>query len=332
MASTSVNRLGIVEIAKRTNNGQVLQVSEVLSRFDDVIADMVWEPANQLASHVHTRRLALPTGTWRKMNIGATPEFSQTKQIVENVGRLESWAQIDEGVISTLLGDKVAFRQTENDAFVMGLGQTLISTFVGGDTLTDPEKFDGLRIRTNALTAATTFPPQTLGVGGSGGDTTSVFFIQWGTNMCHMIYQPDIGPGGVNAPVKTEDKGLETVIDSSGGLFSAYRSKFLITAGFAVHDARCLTRLANIEVTASGVNIFEPDYAIALLNGMLNRGDGAYMYAHTSVLTQMDIMAMDKVNVLYTTGDLWGEPTTYFNRRVPVRQLDAIGIAEVVVA
>src|SRR5512147_1360707 len=104
MAATSVNRLGIVEIAKRTNNGAVLQVSEVLSRFDDVISDMVWEPANQLASHVHTRRLALPTGTWRKMNIGATPEMSQTKQIVENVGRLESCAQIDEGVINTLLG------------------------------------------------------------------------------------------------------------------------------------------------------------------------------------------------------------------------------------
>jgi hypothetical protein len=328
----SVNRLGIVEIAKRTNNGAVLEVSEVLSRFDDVISDMQWQPANQLASHVHTRRLALPTGTWRKMNIGATPEFSQTKQIVENVGRLESWAQIDESVINTLLGDKVAFRQTENDAFVMGLGQTLITAFVAGDTLADPEKFDGLRIRLNALTAATTYPPKCLGVGGSGGDTTSVFFIQWGPNMCHMVYQQDIGAASVDSPVKTVDKGLETVVDSAGGLYNAYRSQFVITAGFAVHDDRCLTRLANIEVTPSGVNIFEPDYAIALLNGMLNRGDGAYMYAHTSVLTQLDIMAMDKVNALYTLQDLYGEPVTYFNRKVPVRQLDAVGIAETVVS
>jgi hypothetical protein len=146
-----------------------------------------------------------------------------------------------------------------------------------------------------------------------------------------MIYLPDAGPAG-NTPVKVEDHGLETAIDSASGLFSAYRSKFVLTAGFAVHDDRCMTRLANIEVTPSGVNIFEPDYAIALLNGMLMRGDGAYMYVHTSVLTQMDIMAMDKLNVLYTLADLWGEPVTYFNRKVPVRQLDAIGIAEVVVA
>jgi hypothetical protein len=333
MAATSVNKLGLVEIAKRTNNGAVLQVSEVLSRFDDVITDMQWVPCNQLASHVHTRRLALPTGTWRKMNYGVAPEMSQTKQIVDNVGRLESWAQIDEMTLSTLLGDKVAFRQTENAAFIMGLGQTFIKAFIDGDTLADPEKFDGLRIRTNALSAATTYPPVVLGVGGSGSDTTSVFFIQWGPDRCHMIYQPDAsGPASPGAPVSTEDKGLESVIDSSGYLYSAYRSKFILTAGFAVHDARCLTRLTNIEVTPSGVNIFEPDYAVALLNGMMSRGDGSYMYAHTSVLTQMDIMAMDKVNVLYTIGDLWGEPVTYFNRKVPVRQLDAIGITEVVVA
>jgi hypothetical protein len=331
MASTSVNKLGIVEVAKRTNNGAILRPAEVLSKFDDVIGDMVWLPANQLASHVHNRRLSLPTGTWRKMNYGVAPEMSQTKQIVENIGRLESWAQIDEAVLSTLLGDKVAFRQTENDAFIMGLGQTFVSAFIGGDTLADPEKFDGLRIRTNALTAAATFPPKVLGVGGSGGDTTSVFFIQWGENACHMIYLPDNGPGG-GAPVKAEDKGLESVVDSNGYLYSAYRTKFVLTAGFAVHDDRCLTRLANMEVTASGVNIFEPDYAIALLNGMMNRGSGAYMYAHTSVLTQMDIMAMDKVNVLYTLADLWGEPVTYFNRKVPVRQCDSIGIAETAVA
>jgi hypothetical protein len=331
MASTSVNKLGIVEVAKRTNNGAVQRVAEVLSRFDDCIADMQWVPANQLASHVHTRRLTLPTGTWRKMNNGVAPEISQTKQIVENIGRLESWAQIDEAVLATLLGDKVAFRQTENDAFIMGLGQTFVTAFVGADTLADPEKFDGLRIRTNALTAATTYPPKVLGVGGAGSDTTSVFFIQWGPDRCHMIYQPDIGPSSASAPVKTVDKGLESVIDSSGYLYSAFRSQFVLSAGFAVHDDRCLTRLTNIEVTPSGVNVFEPDYAIALLNGMLNRGDGAFMYAHTSVLTQMDIMAMDKVNALYTLADLWGEPVTYFNRRVPVRQLDAIGIAETVI-
>jgi hypothetical protein len=331
MASTSVNKLGIVEVCKRTNNGQILRPAEVLSKFDDVIADTIWIPANQLASHVHNRRISLPAGTWRKQNYGVAPEMSQTKQIVENIGRLESWAQIDEATLSILLGDKVAFRQTENDAFIMGLGQTFIAALIGGDTLADPEKFDGWRIRLNALSAATTYPPKVLGVGGSGGDTTSVFFVQWGENECHMIYQPDNGPGG-NAPIKAEDKGLETVVDSSGYLYSAFRSKYVLTAGFAVHDDRCLTRLANMEVTASGVNIFEPDYAIALLNGMMNRGAGAYMYAHTSVLTQMDIMAMDKVNVMYTLADLWGEPVTYFNRKVPVRQLDSIGIAEVVVA
>jgi hypothetical protein len=126
-----------------------------------------------------------------------------------------------------------------------------------------------------------------------------------------------------------KDHGLGVVEGgSTTALYSAYRTQFVITAGLAVHDDRCLCRLANIEDDVSGANIFEPDYAIELLNSMLGRGKGCFMYAHQKVLSQLDVMAMDKINVMYTINQLWGEPVTFFRGNIPVRQLDAIGITQ----
>ena len=323
MAEKEVNDLGVIEIAKRTNNGNVLTTSEVLSKNNEVLQDAVWVPANNLVSHVHSRRLSLPDGTWRKLNAGAEVTASQTKQIVENVGRLESWSRIDEATLSALLGDKVKFRNEEDAAFIMGLGQTFVETFLAGDTSVDPEKFDGLRVRLDATGT------MVISCGGSGGDTTSVFLIQWGTDMCHMVYLPDEGHPSKGSPVKVADRGLQLVGTTT--LYDAYHTKFSLTAGFACHDDRCLARLANIEDDAAGANIIEPDHLVQVLNEMLMRGKGSYMYCHQIVLTQLDILAMDKSNVLYNIGNLWGEPTTRF-RTTPVRHLESIGITESVVS
>jgi len=323
MATTQSNDLGIIEIAKRTNNGDVLTVAEVLSRDDEYLQDAVWVECNQIASHVHTRRVTMPSGTWRNLNAGATIEVSHTRQVVENVGRLESWSQVDEATVATLLGDQQKFLSTEDAAFIMGLGQELSSTFVTGDTTSAPEEFDGMNVRLASLGT------YIKSAGGSGSDLTSVYLIQWGEDRVHMIYQASVGHGSVSSPIIVKDHGLGVVEGgSSTALYSAYRTQFVITAGLAVHDDRCLCRMANIEDDVSGANLFEPDYAIELLNSMLGRGKGAYMYAHQKVLSQLDVMAMDKVNVMYTIQNLWGEPVTYFRGNVPVRQLDAIGITQ----
>ena len=98
MATVQNNQLGIVEIAKRTNNGVVLAISEATSRVDEILMDIPMVPCNQVSAFVHPRRISLPSGTWRKIGTGASTEVSHTKQIVESVGTLESWAEIDESM------------------------------------------------------------------------------------------------------------------------------------------------------------------------------------------------------------------------------------------
>ena len=332
MATIQNNSLGIIEIAKRTNNGQVLKISEALSRVDELLMDIPFVACNQVSSFVHSRRTTLPGGTWRKIGTGAATETSHTKQIVESVGTLESWAEVDELTIAKMLGDKQAFLNSEFMAFLEGLGQEISTTFITGDTQSAPEEFDGLQVRLNALGT------YVKGCGGSGSDTTSIYGVQWGPGSVHGIYEPGIAMPGVDSPVGVDYKGKATVEDGSSTTPTrrdVYQAKFQASMGLCVYDDRNIFRLTNIEDDPSGANIVEPDLLVQLMRqGKKMAGPGFpqwMLYAHSITLTQLDILAMDKSNVLYNIGQLWGEPVTMF-RGAPLRQLDAIGITETVVA
>jgi hypothetical protein len=331
MATLQQNGLSIVEIAKRSNNGQVLSISEVLSRVDDLWQDIPWVPCNQISAFVHNRRLSIPSGTWRIIGTGANTEVSHTKQVVDNVGTLESWAEIDELSIKKMLGEQQAMLNTEFKGFIEGLGQTASTAFISSDTQTDPEKFDGLQIRLNALGT------YVKGCGGSGSDTTSIYGVHWGPEAVHGIYEPGIAMPSVDAPVGVDFKGLATVEDGSSTTPTrrdVFQAKFQMSMGLAVWDSRDLFRLTNVEDDPSGANIVEPDLLVQLMRqGRKATGEFPQwiLYAHSITLTQLDILAMDKANVLYSVGQLWGEPVTMF-RGAAMRQLDAIGITETVVS
>lgn len=332
MATVQLNQLGIVEIAKRTNNGQVLTISEVLSRVDEILMDIPFVPCNQVSAYVHSERLSLPSGTWRIGGTGASTEVSHVKQVVDNVGTVESWAEVDELTVKKMIGDQQAFLNTEFRAFIEGLGQTICTAIVSADTQTNPEQFDGMLIRTNALGT------YVKGCGGSGSDTTSIYGLQWGPESVHGIYEPGIAQPGTNSPVGVDYKGLQTVEDGSSTSPTrrdVYQAKFQASLGLAVWDSRNIFRLTNIEDDPSGANIVEPDLLIQLMRQGKKTAGAGYpkwmLYTHSIVLTQLDILAMDKGNALYTVGQVWGEPVTSFFG-APIRQLDAIGITETVVA
>ena len=175
-----MNALGLVEIAKRTNNNQVIAISEALSRVDEILMDIPWVPCNQVSSFVHTRRTSLPSGTWRKIGTGAGTEVSHTKQIVENVGTIESWAEVDELTLLKMLGDRQAFLNSEFIGFLEGLGQHIVTTLITGDTQSAPEEFDGFQIRLNTLGT------YVKGCGGSGSARLPSMGFS-GARICAMV-------------------------------------------------------------------------------------------------------------------------------------------------
>lgn len=304
----------LVELAKRTNNGNLLEIAEVLSITKEMFQDAVWIEANQTASHVGTKRTNLPSGTHRQANQGVASEASSTKQVAEPICRLEAHSRVDEAILD-LATDKAKARSQEDLAFVEGLGQTIETNMIYGDIDTNPEQIDGLATRYDATADA-----NVIGASGTGNDTTSLWIIEWGPMKVHMIY-----PKGSEAGLQTEDMGKQLVTNDSGSTyFWAWFTKFVAWYGLYVHDDRCVQRIANIET--SGIeHLLDDDDIIEALNLLPQAGGGGStaIYVNRTLKTQLEILAKDKTNVNYTSDNAFGVPVTRF-RGIPVRLCESI--------
>jgi hypothetical protein len=322
MATLYANKqLTLLELAKRTDpSGNLAVIAEVLARDNEILTDALWLEANDTFAHKIVQRMSLPTGSWRQLNAGVSTESSQTRELYETIGMLETYSEADKDLVLAAANPS-QFRSSEASAFLEGLSQTLASTIIYGNAGTDPEKFTGLAPRLDALAQKMVF-----GAGGSGGDTTSVFAVQWGENKVFMTYPK----GSPSMGIKHSDLGEVTKVTSTGTMYQVYRDHFQVKCGLVVKDERCIARIANCEISGSS-NIFDEDLLIQALNYMPQRGSGAVIYANADMLTYMDIIAKDKANVLYSIQEIFGVPTVTF-RGCPVRKVDAILSTETVVA
>ena len=308
------NQLTLIEVAKRkAPDGSMAAIAEVLNQENQIIQDAIWREANDTFSNKTVRRGRLPAGSWRKLNSGVATETSSTVELVDTIGLLETWAENDIEIINAFPNPMQA-RNDEAMSFVEGLGQTMAATMIYGNSATTPEKFTGLAPRLNTVLATA----NVLNEGGSGGDTTSIYVVDWSPNGVYMIY-----PKGSMAGLEHEDRGIETATDSSNNKYRAYVDVFAWKAGMVVKNSKSIGRIGNIEYTGAS-NIFDEDNLIILLNRM-TKGPGRRIYCNQDILTQMQIRLKDKTNVNFTREDGLdgGGPIMRF-QGVPVRLVEQI--------
>ena len=313
----SYQQLSLVEVAKRkAPDGTMATIAEVLTQENAILQDAIWREANDTFSNKTVRRASLPNGSWRKLNEGVAVEASQTIELTDNIGMLETWSENDIEVIKAFPNPMQA-RNDEAMSFVEGLGQTMAETMVYGNSLTTPEKFTGLAPRLPDIAAST----NVINEGGTGSDLCSIFIVDWSPNGVYMIY-----PKNSMAGLEHEDRGIETATDSSNNKYRAYVDVFTWKAGMVVKNSKSIGRLANIE-SAGASNLFDEDNLITLMNRM-TKGPGRRIYCNQTVMTQMEIRAKDKTNIHYTTvNDIAPGPVTFF-KGVPVRLVEQMLITE----
>lgn len=313
MADVAENRLGLVEVVKRHDpNGNLATIAEVLAQTNDIVADAVWREGNDIFSNKTVRRSSLPSGTWRKLNRGVAPEASDTVELIDTIGILESRAETDVEIINAFTNPQQA-RMDEAQSFIEGLSQTMASKMLYGNALTAPEEFTGLAARMDALAASANV------IGGGGSTTlTSIYVVTWGPNSVYMAY-----PRNSTAGLQHEDLGIDDVADSSGNKFRAYIDRFVWKAGMVVKNNKCIGRYANLEPTGTATT-FDEDELIRLVNRMVV-GPGTRIYASVNMLTQMQIRLKDKSNVYFTRdqGLDGGGPVLRFSG-IPVRKVEQI--------
>ena len=294
MATLSTQALTLADWAKRIDpDGRVPVVAELLSQSNEILEDAVFMEGNLPTGHRVVIRTGLPTVYWRAINQGIPTSKSTTAQVDEAVGMLEAYSEVDKD-LAELNGNTAQFRLSEDTAFLEAMNQTQASTMFYGNPATDPKQYLGLASRYGTISGAGN-AQNIIDAGGTSTNNTSIYLVVWGDNTVFCPF-----PKGSKAGLMHEDLGLNTVWDSSGARYQAYRTHYQWKNGLVVKDWRYVVRICNIN-TANLVAQSSAADLISLMSRALDRipnfGMGRpVFYMNRTVYSMLRIQALNKSN------------------------------------
>lgn len=338
VSSTDINqRENMLTAARMTHNQEIIDVAEVLNETNDLIQDAVVQRANDITSHVVSRRTALPVPSWVKIGEGWNATSGTINQVREQIAQLKARYQCPDDVMR-LQPNPAKFRMQQERPHIEAMGQEFANTMVAGSvTAEPPEEFDGLLARYNTLsTSRSLYVANNGATAGTGASLTSIWFIQWRPGGVYLVYPRNTTGGGI----KKEDMGkVYTLSDSSTNTPSfepnnkqlwAWITEFSWDIGLAIEDTRTVKRLANISTNSTtDAATLDEDKIIETRYNYRTPGT-IYMYVNETIFVQLMILAKDKVNVFWDTNNPFGKPQLMFHD-MPVRRLDAIDTTETIV-
>lgn len=328
MAEINASKLTLLDHAKRLDpNGSVASIAEVLQESNPILQDMPMKMGNELSGHRSTRRAALPSVGWRRLNEGVSPTKSRTEQVVDQCAILEAWCEVDEKV-AALNGNTAQFRFSEAVAFLEAMAQEFADTLFYGNSGTAEAEFDGLAMRY----ATPTGNQNVIDAAGAGADNTSIWLVSWGDNI-HGIF-----PKGSTAGIRHHDWGKQIVDDAggtAGAKLAAYQDQFVLEAGVHIKDPNYAVRIGSIDVSdlAGGSAADLASLMIKALWRLPNEGARlrARFYMNRTVGQYLDLQRRADVAAAGMTYiDVDGRPLPAF-QNVPIRITDAISNAETAV-
>lgn len=339
MAALSTTALTLADWAKRIDpDGRVPVVAELLSQSNEILEDCVFMEGNLPTGHRVVIRTGLPTVYWRAINQGIPTSKSTTAQVDEACGMLEAYSEVDKD-LAELNGNTAQFRLSEDTAFLESMNQTQATTLFYGNPGSDPKQFLGLAARYSSLSGGNA--QNIISAGGSGSDNTSVYLVVWGENTVFCPF-----PKGSKAGLIHEDLGLNTVWDSTGARYQAYRTHYQWKNGLVVKDWRYVVRICNIDVSdligqtgtqaASAATNIVKLMARALYR-IPNMAMGrAAFYMNRTVHSGLSLAALDKSQYVLKINEglsQFGQPYSWLSfLGVPLRRVDALLNTESVVS
>lgn len=320
MAVKGLTALTLADWGKRLDpNGKIDKIIELLSQTNPILEDMLIVEGNLPTGHRTTVRSGLPSATWRLLNYGVQPSKSTTVQITDAIGMLEAYAEVDKS-LADLNGNTSEFRLSEDRAFLEAMNQQMATTLFYGDSSINPQQFMGLSSRYSSKSAGN--GQNIIDAGGTGTDNTSIWLVVWGENTVHGIF-----PKGQKAGLQMEDKGQQTLRDSSNNPYEGYRTHYKWDNGLSLRDWRYVVRIANIDVSdlsvpASAANIVTQ--MVKALHRVPNLKMGrAVFYMNRTVAQALDLQSLDKASLALSVKETEGEFWTTF-RGIPIRETDAL--------
>lgn len=335
MATIGSTALTLVDWAKRYVGTNIPMIAELLNQSNEILTDMLWIEGNQPTGNIDVVRTGLPTPIWRKLYGGVPSSKSITQQVMDSCGMLEARSEPDKKLCD-LNGNTAAFRLSESIAFLESMNQTFVTALFAGDTTLNPEQIMGFQPRYNSLTGPTA--QSLISAGGSGADNASMYLIAWGDNTVRGIF-----PRGSQAGLQHQDLGEGDGFDAQTppARYRAYMDRYTWDCGLGVKDWRYVVRICNIDISdLQGQATTQTLTAATNLLNCMNRAryrlpnmtlGRPVFYCNRTVRAGLDWMALNKSNSALSIREAFGQFETAF-MGIPIRNVDALGIAETVVS
>lgn len=324
MATLASNVLTLADWAARVDpDGRIGAIVEILAETNAILDDMLWMEGNLADGHKSIIRTGLPQPTWRLLNYGVQPSKSTTAPVRDTCGNLEDYSKVDKD-IADMGGNTNEFRASEDAAHIEGMNQTVADAIFYGNQSVNPERFTGLSVRYNSLTAQS--GQNIIDAGGTGSDNTSIWLVTWGERQTFGIF-----PKGKKGGLQMDDQGEDRVTDAVGGYFQAYITHFKWECGLVVKDWRYNVRIANIDVSdlaqAGKAGYTGPVLELLMIDAIhlipaeaLGR---SVFYVNRQVMAALHKQLVTKTNMYLTMGEYGGKKVLTFNG-IPIRRVDAL--------
>lgn len=325
MATLGSTFLDLIDLKKRQDETRAIAtVIEMLKENNPILDDAIAIECNLGTRHRTTIRTGLPSVYWGQFYKGVPQSKSTTAQVDDTTGFVEGLSSVDKRLLD-ISKDRNAVRLSEAQPYLEAISQEVASTLFYGNDALDPSKFGGLTPRFSDSTAAN--GGQIVDGGGSGSDNTSIWFVGWGDNQCHLIY-----PEGTQAGVSREDKGQQRTVDGDGNPYFVEEELFTQHVGLSVRDWRYVARIANIDVSElqdGNVDIYAlMRKAFWKLKGHRIEGGRMAIYCNADVMEALDADSTPTTGTSASYVRLRPMEVDGFEvmsyRGIPVRQTDAI--------
>lgn len=322
------------DLRKRLNpQGQIDFVMEVLAQSNPIMQDVKWSEGNLPTGNQTTLRTSYPHPELRRVNRGVQPQKSTTRQVVDTCCIMETRSEIDVRLLK-LAPDKMAFRASEDRAFIEGFGEDIAKYLFYGDTDANPDQFNGLGIRYNTFAGdrgETGY--QVINAGGkTAKKQTSAYIVEWGDDAVMGIY-----PKGSKAGLETQDLGESDTTDKDGGKYRVVSTLFMWDAGLAVKNLRKVAAIRNIDCKAAAEDTTSEarkalvEKIIVAKNRIVNLKNPV-LYVSPSVYTMIELHLSDKNNVYVTRRDLMEKMPELYISGLRISKNDALTETEEIIA
>lgn len=291
---------------------------------NEILQDIVFMECNNGTNHKSVQIPGLPEPTFRKLYGFTPPSRVQGIPVTDNCGQLTDYLEID-CTVANLNGNSARFLMSQAKGIAEGFNKKVSRSLFYANEATEPEAFTGFAPRFNSLSAenAENIVDASEGAAVAGQlVNTSVWVVNWQDYACHGIF-----PKGLQAGLKTEDKGQVTVTSTAGNM-EAYRTYFEWNLGLSVPDWRNVVRIANVKVAdltknaTSGADLI--DLITQALELIHSTGGRPAIYCNRAVRSVLRRQIANKVASSTLTMDTVAGKRVLAFDGIPVRRCDGI--------